>query len=52
VARPGGARTHGYSTNVTILSSYDTRQVVVIQCLDCGKTSDSDTEHGIVDTGD
>ena len=43
---------HCYSTNVTVLSSYETRQVMVIQCLDCGNTSDIDTENFIVDTDD
>ena len=33
------------STRVTILGSYDTRDVVVIQCLDCGRTAELDTEH-------
>lgn len=43
---------HCYSTNVHIISSYETRQVVVIQCLDCAKTSEIDTENFVVDTGD
>ncbi len=34
-----------YSTRVTICSAYEARQVAVIQCLDCGKTSEIDTEN-------
>ena len=34
-----------YSTRVAIRSAYETRQVAVIQCLDCGKTSEIDTEN-------
>ncbi len=41
-----------YSTNVTIVSSYETREVVVITCLDCGKTSEIDAENFNVDTED
>ena len=41
-----------YSTNVTIVSSDETREVVMIQCLDCEKTSEIDTENFNVDTGD
>ena len=41
-----------YSTNVTVVSSYETREVIVIQCLDCGKTSEIDTESFTVDSGD
>ena len=41
-----------YSTNVTIVSSDETRELVVVQCVDCGKTSEVDTENFNVDTGD
>jgi len=41
-----------YSTNVTIVSSYETREVVVIKCLDCGKESEIDVENFNVDTED
>lgn len=41
-----------YSTHVTVVSSYETREVVVVQCLDCGKTSEVDVENFQVDTGD
>lgn len=41
-----------FSTNVTIVDSYETREVVVITCLDCGKTSEIDAENFNVDTTD
>lgn len=41
-----------FSTNVTTVSSYETREVVVIQCFDCGKTSDIDVENFNVDIDD
>lgn len=41
-----------YSTNVSVVSSYETREVVVVQCLDCGKTSEVDVETFQVNTGD
>jgi len=41
-----------FSTNVTVVSSYETRDVVVIKCLDCGKESAIDVENFNVDTGD
>ncbi len=34
-----------YSTRVKIRSAYEARQVAAIQCLDCGKTSEVDTEN-------
>lgn len=40
------------STNVTITSSDETREVVMIQCFDCGKTSEIDAKNFKVDTGD
>jgi len=33
------------STRVTIVESYETRDVMVIQCLKCGKRSALDTEN-------
>lgn len=41
-----------YSTNVTVVSSYETREVIVIKCLECGQTSDIDVENFNVDTDD
>ena len=41
-----------YSTNVSVVSSYETRQVMVIRCLDCDKTSEVDVENFLVDTTD
>jgi len=41
-----------FSLNVTIVSSDETREVTTVQCLDCGRTSELDTEQFIVDTGD
>lgn len=41
-----------YSTNVTVVSSYETRDVMVVHCVDCGKTSEIDTESFTVDTED
>ena len=41
-----------YSTNVTIVSSEETKDVITIQCLDCEKTSEIDVENFNVDTGD
>ena len=41
-----------FSTNVTVVSAYPGRDVIVVQCLDCGKTSENDTENFEVDTGD
>ena len=41
-----------YLTNVSVVSSYETREVAVIQCLDCGKTSEIDVENFMVDTTD
>ena len=43
---------HCLSTNVTIVSSDETRQVIHVCCLDCGKTSDVDVENFNVDTED
>ena len=43
---------HCFSTNVTVVSSYETREVIVIRCLDCDKTSESDVENFNVDTED
>ena len=41
-----------YSSNVTVVSSYETRQVIVVKCLDCGETSEVDVENFNVDVGD
>mgnify|MGYP001617729920 CR=1 FL=1 len=41
-----------FSTNVTIVSSEETRQVISVQCLDCGKLSQIDVENFQVDTDD
>ena len=35
-----------YSTKVKIIKSYENRDVMVVQCLDCGKQSELDTENG------
>ncbi len=43
---------HCFSTTVTIVSSDETREVMTIQCLACGKVSEIDTEHFLVDTED
>ncbi len=43
---------HCFSTHVRILDSYETREVVVVQCLDCGKRSELDTENENVDMSD
>ena len=34
-----------YSTHVKLVSSDETRQAMIIRCLDCGKTSEIDTEN-------
>ncbi len=34
-----------YSTKVKIIKSYENRDVMVIQCLNCGKQSELDTEN-------
>lgn len=39
-----------YSEKVEVVSSYATRDVTVIKCLDCGKTSEVDVENSDVDT--
>lgn len=41
-----------YSTHVSIVSSYETMDVVTVQCSDCGKTSEVDVENFQVDTDD
>lgn len=41
-----------FSMNVTIVSSEETKEAVIIRCLDCGKTSEIDVENFNVDTGD
>ena len=41
-----------FSTNVTVISSMETKDVIVVQCLDCSKTSEIDVENFNVDTGD
>ncbi len=41
-----------FSTNVTIVSSEETAQVISVYCLDCGKTSQVDVENFQVDTED
>ena len=37
------------STKVKIVDSYETRDVVVIKCLNCGRESALDTEHEQID---
>lgn len=39
-----------YSERVQVVSSYPMRDVTVIECLDCGKTSELDVENVDVDT--
>ena len=41
-----------FSTNVTVISSMETKDVIVVQCLDCSKTSEIDVENFRVDTDD
>ena len=41
-----------FSTNVTVVNSYETREVAVITCLDCGKTAEIDVENFNVDVSD
>lgn len=41
-----------YSTNVTIVGSAQTREVVTIKCLACGEVSEIDAENFNVDTED
>ncbi len=43
---------HCSSTNVSTVSSDETRDIIVVQCFDCGKTSDVDVEKFQVDTDD
>ena len=40
-----------YSTNVSIIGSYEDREVIVVQCYDCGKRSELDTENDHADAG-
>ncbi len=40
------------STNVSVVSSDETRAVIVVQCFDCDKTSEVDVEKFQVDTDD
>ena len=40
-----------HSSKVNIVDSYETRDVVVIKCLTCGRESPLDTEHEQIDTG-
>lgn len=41
-----------FSTQVTIVESDQTREVITVQCIDCGKQSDIDVESFIVDPDD
>lgn len=41
-----------FSTNVTIVSSEENKEAVIIKCLDCGKVSEIDVENFNVDTED
>ena len=41
-----------FSTNVTIVSSEENKEAVIIRCFDCGKTSEIDVENFNVDTED
>lgn len=41
-----------FSSNVTIVSSDQTREVATIHCFACGKEAEIDTEDFQVDTGD
>lgn len=41
-----------FSSNVTIVSSDERRELVSILCLACGKASEIDTEQFLVDTED
>ena len=41
-----------FSTTVTVVSPSETREAIVIQCLDCGKAAEIDVENFNVDTGD
>ncbi|MBI2093128.1 MAG: hypothetical protein HYT88_00170 [Candidatus Omnitrophica bacterium] len=34
-----------YSTKVKIVASYENREVIVVQCLNCGKQSELDAEN-------
>jgi len=43
---------HCFSTNVTVVSSYETREVIVVKCVECGKTSEVDVENFSVDVDD
>ncbi len=41
-----------FSTNVTVVASDETRELVTVQCLTCGKAGEIDTEQFNVETGD
>ena len=41
-----------FSLNVTIVSADATRELVTVQCLECGKASEIDREQFTVDTED
>ena len=41
-----------FSLNVTIVSADATRELVTLQCFECGKASEVDREHVDVDTED
>jgi len=43
---------HCFSLDVTIISADATRELVTIQCFECGKTAEVDREHLTVDTED
>ena len=43
---------HCFSLNVTIVSADATRELVTIQCLECGKASEIDREQFTVETED
>ena len=42
---------HCFSTKVRIVDSYETRDVMVIRCLNCGKQSEMDTENNNTNIG-
>ena len=39
-----------FSTHVQMIDSYETREVIVVCCLDCGRRSELDTENQHLDT--
>ena len=41
-----------FSSHVTIVSSHETQDVIVIHCANCGKTAEIDVEHVPLDRDD